>query len=142
MRAVLDNLGITDENAGAFDGEWRGGGEVIEKHSPIDGSLLARVRTASDEDYERVISRAQEAFAKWRVTPAPVRGETVRQLGNALREAKSDLGKLVTALVRELVYQLARVTDDVGLETVAKSHRRRGSLRTSARPGRGLNPPG
>src|SRR5436305_2195547 len=103
MRAVLENLGITDENAGAFDGEWRGGGEVIEKHSPIDGSLLARVRTASDEDYERVISRAQEAFAKWRVTPAPVRGETVRQLGNALREAKSDLAKLVTMEMGKII---------------------------------------
>ncbi|MFL6595096.1 MAG: aldehyde dehydrogenase family protein, partial [Chthoniobacterales bacterium] len=103
MRAVLENLGIIDENAGAFDGEWRGGGEVIEKHSPIDGSLLARVRTASDEDYERVISRAQEAFAKWRVTPAPVRGETVRQLGNALREAKSDLGKLVTMEMGKII---------------------------------------
>ena len=28
--------------------------------------------------------------------PAPKRGEIIRQLGNALREAKSDLGKLVT----------------------------------------------
>ncbi|HEY0368691.1 MAG TPA: aldehyde dehydrogenase family protein [Chthoniobacterales bacterium] len=103
MRAVLENLGIADENAGGFDGEWRGGGEVLAKHSPIDGGLLARVRTASDEDYERVVTRAQEAFAKWRVTPAPIRGETVRQLGNALREAKSDLGKLVTMEMGKIV---------------------------------------
>src|SRR4051812_6516415 len=103
MRSVLENLGITEENAGAFDGEWRGGGEVIEKRSPIDGSLLARVRTASDEDYERTVTRAQEAFAKWRMTPAPVRGETVRQLGNALREAKSDLGKLVTMEMGKII---------------------------------------
>src|SRR5881398_2291777 len=96
MRDVLERLGIGAENDGAFSGDWRGRGAVIEKHSPIDGALLARVRTASDADYEQVVGRAQEAFAKWRLTPAPVRGETVRQLGNALREAKSDLGKLVT----------------------------------------------
>ena len=103
MQAILERLGIAGENAGAFDGEWRGGGKVFEKHSPIDGSLLARVREASHEDYERVVSRAQEAFLKWRTTPAPVRGETVRQLGNALREAKGDLGKLVTMEMGKII---------------------------------------
>ena len=104
MRSVLEKLGIGgDETPGAFDGEWRGGGAVIEKYSPIDGSLLARVRTASDEDYERTVTRAQEAFAKWRVTPGPVRGETVRQLGNALRESKSDLAKLVTMEMGKII---------------------------------------
>src|SRR6201747_448726 len=103
MRSVLERLGLGEENAGAFDGEWRGGGAVIEKFSPIDGKLLARVRAASDEDYERAVTRAQEAFVKWRVTPGPVRGETVRQLGNALREAKADLGKLVTMEMGKIV---------------------------------------
>src|SRR4051812_1982165 len=103
MRSVLEKLGIGEETLGAFDGEWRGSGAVIEKFSPIDGKLLARVRTASDDDYERAIGRAQEAFAKWRTTPAPVRGETVRQLGNALREAKTDLGKLVTMEMGKII---------------------------------------
>jgi aldehyde dehydrogenase (NAD+) len=96
MRDILHQLGLADDNPGAFAGEWRGGGGVIEKISPVDGKLLARVRSASAEDYEWVVGRAHEAFLKWRVTPAPVRGETVRQLGNALREAKSDLATLVT----------------------------------------------
>src|SRR5881398_2409216 len=103
MRDVLERLGIGAENDGAFSGDWRGRGAVIEKHSPIDGALLARVRTASDAEYEQVVGRAQEAFAKWRVTPAPVRGETVRQLGNALREAKSALGKLVTMEMGKII---------------------------------------
>ena len=58
MQQLLAQLGIADENPGAFDGEWRGSGAVIEKFSPIDGKLLARVRTASDEEYERAITRA------------------------------------------------------------------------------------
>ncbi len=103
MQAVLQRLGLAEENDGAFNGEWRGGGAVIEKVSPIDGKLLARVRCASDEDYERIVTRAQEAFQKWRVTPAPVRGETVRQLGNALREAKPDLAQLVTMEMGKIV---------------------------------------
>jgi len=96
MQSILEKLDIADENPGVFCGEWRGGGGKIDKISPIDGRKLASVRTASDEDYEAAISSAQEAFLKWRVTPGPVRGETVRRLGNALRDAKHELGQLVT----------------------------------------------
>ena len=96
MTSVLEKLGLTDANDGVFDGEWRGSGAKIEKISPIDGCRLASVDTASADDYDKAIARAQEAFLKWRVTPAPVRGETVRRLGNALRELKHELGQLVT----------------------------------------------
>ena len=96
MRSVFEKLGLAAENPGVFCGEWRGSGGSIDKISPIDGRKLAGVRTASDEDYEVAITRAQEAFEKWRRTPGPVRGETVRRLGNALRELKHDLGQLVT----------------------------------------------
>src|SRR5213075_971743 len=96
MKTPLEKLGLTDENAGVFDGEWRGGGATIDKISPIDGRRLASVRTAAADDYKKAIARAHEAFLKWRVTPGPVRGETVRRLGNALRELKHELGQLVT----------------------------------------------
>src|SRR3989440_5968303 len=96
MQPVLEKLGLTDENAGVFDGEWRGGGATIGKISPIDGRRLAGVRTAADDDYNNAIERAHEAFLKWRVTPGPVRGETGRRLRNALRELKHELGQLVT----------------------------------------------
>jgi aldehyde dehydrogenase (NAD+) len=98
MQSVFEKLGLAEENAGVFFGEWSRsrGSAKIEKFSPIDGRKLASVRTASDEDYEEVVRQAQQAFQTWRTTPAPVRGETVRQLGNALRELKHELGQLVT----------------------------------------------
>jgi L-aminoadipate-semialdehyde dehydrogenase len=96
MKTTLEKLGLSDVNEGVFDGEWRGGGTRIDKISPIDGQRLASVRTASDDDYQKAITRAQEAFLKWRATPGPVRGETIRRLGNALRELKHELGQLVT----------------------------------------------
>src|SRR6266446_3911048 len=96
MQSVLQKLGLTDDNAGVFDGEWRGGGAKIDKISPINGQKLASVRTASADEYDTAISRAHEAFLKWRTTPGPVRGDTVRRLGNALRELKHELGQLVT----------------------------------------------
>ena len=89
MESILNRLGLSEENDGVFFGEWRGGGAKIDKISPINGQKLASVRTASAEDYDKAISRAHDAFLKWRTTPGPVRGETVRRLGNALRESKT-----------------------------------------------------
>ena len=96
MQSCLKDLGIEKINAGVFAGEWRSHGPVIERFSPIDGKLIGLVREATAEDYERAVGRAQEAFLKWQQVPAPVRGETVRCLGNALREAKPALARLVT----------------------------------------------
>src|SRR6059058_2700223 len=65
MQSVLQKLGLTDDNPGVFDGEWRGGGAKIDKISPIDGRRLASIHTASDDDYSKAIARALEAFLKW-----------------------------------------------------------------------------
>jgi aldehyde dehydrogenase (NAD+) len=100
---VLKKLGLNDTNPGVFDGDWRGGGKLLESISPIDGKVLAGVRTATPTEYERVIDRAQEAFRSWHKAPAPKRGEVVRQLGNALRAAKADLGRLVTLEAGKIV---------------------------------------
>src|SRR5437879_13759121 len=98
MTSALEKLGIVDDNSGVFAGDWSRsrGGAKIDKISPIDGRRLARIQTASDDDYQTAVARAQEAFEKWRRTPGPVRGDTVRRLGNALRELKHELGQLVT----------------------------------------------
>ena len=93
---IFPRLGLKANNAGVFAGEWFGSGPVIEKRSPIDGTLLGRVTTASPADYDRAAGVAQRAFGVWREVPAPKRGEMVRRLGEALREQKRDLGRLVT----------------------------------------------
>src|SRR5690606_4577568 len=48
------------------------------------------------EEYDRTIEAAREAFLEWRQVPAPVRGEAIRRVGNALRDYKDALGSLVT----------------------------------------------
>jgi aldehyde dehydrogenase (NAD+) len=64
--------------------------------SPIDGSIVGYVREASAADVEASVGRARAAFLAWRLVPAPRRGELVRLLGEELRAAKEDLGRLVT----------------------------------------------
>jgi aldehyde dehydrogenase (NAD+) len=94
--AVLKKLGIGQINPGVFDGEWSGSGKILQSFSPNDGTLLAEIRTATPAEYARAVQRAAAAFENWRSVPAPKRGEIIRQLGNALRAAKKDLGMLVT----------------------------------------------
>jgi len=96
--AVLERLGIEPENPGAYAREWMAceGASTIASLNPADGSEFARVRLASAREYDTVIAQAQEVFERWRMFPAPKRGEVVRQIGDALRQAKDDLGALVT----------------------------------------------
>ncbi|MBN1131790.1 MAG: aldehyde dehydrogenase family protein [Bacteroidales bacterium] len=96
--AVLKRLGIESLNKGATTGTvWLNTeGETTDSVSPIDGEVIARVTNASSGDYEVIVQEAQKAFLAWRSVPAPVRGEVVRQIGIALREAKADLGFLVS----------------------------------------------
>ncbi|MEX1189017.1 MAG: aldehyde dehydrogenase family protein [Bacteroidia bacterium] len=95
---VLKELGIQPENTGVSTGiQWfEGSGKWIESYSPVDGSLIAKVKCAGEFDYEMVVKQSQEAFKTWRKMPAPKRGEIVRQMGDALREKKDALGKLVS----------------------------------------------
>ncbi len=96
MTDVLKTLGIESNNLGGFCGEWIGSGDKLESASPIDGATIANVTQITVEEYDRIAARAHEAYRTWRTTPAPHRGELVRQLGNALREKKAALGALVT----------------------------------------------
>ena len=95
--ALLGRLGLEAENSGAFDGAWLPTqGELLESINPTTGEVLAKVRQATADDYERVMAKTVEAFDAWKTWPAPRRGEVVRQLGDALRRHKDDLGALVT----------------------------------------------
>lgn len=95
---TLENLGIKKLNFGASTGleSWQCTGNKIDSFSPVDGNLIGSVTSATAEDYEKIIKKAEEAFKVWRMMPAPKRGEIVRQMGDAFRKHKADLGKLVS----------------------------------------------
>src|SRR6266705_3535806 len=62
---ILRKLGLEGDNPGVFCGEWLGSGKLLKSTSPIDGKLLATVRTATAEQYERTVRRARVAFEQW-----------------------------------------------------------------------------
>ncbi len=94
---ILRDLNIQPMNPGVMIGnEAFGSGPVIESTSPVDGKIIASLTSATEQEYERVIQAAQNAFQEWRSLPAPKRGEVVRQFGDALRTKKNALGALVS----------------------------------------------
>ena len=96
---VLAALGLKDNESGTYlgHGEWSKTADagVLEPVNPTDGEVLARVQASSQADYEIILARAQAAFAVWRTTPAPRRGEAIRLCSDALRKHKDALGSLV-----------------------------------------------
>lgn len=136
----LKNLGIASTNPGTGTGQesWTGeGADIMTSISPIDGSSIAEISLTTKEDYEKVIERAQEAFKEWRMTPAPQRGEIVRQIGLELRNHKEDLGKLVS-LEMGKIYQegLGEVQEmiDICDFAVGQSRQLYGKTMQSERP--------
>mgnify|MGYP002712938043 CR=1 FL=1 len=94
---ALQELGVKPVNEGSSTGNsWFSNGELIESYSPVDGQLIGKVKTTTKDDYNKVMQAATTAFKTWRLTPAPKRGEIVRQFGDKLREKKEALGKLVS----------------------------------------------
>jgi aldehyde dehydrogenase (NAD+) len=82
---ILARLGVSLPTTGTFAAR-----------SPITGGELARVPEHTPDQVRDTIAAAAEAFATWRAVPAPVRGQFVRELGELLREHKSELGALVS----------------------------------------------
>ncbi|MGB0720279.1 MAG: aldehyde dehydrogenase family protein [Bdellovibrionales bacterium] len=82
---ILKNLDVQTDPSG-----------TLEVFTPIDGASLGKVKEHAPADIDTIAANAKAAFKHWRSVPAPVRGEFVRLLGEELRAAKNDLGKLVT----------------------------------------------
>ncbi len=85
--ALLDRLGVPRA-------AWTGGD--MASFSPVSGEEIAQVATSSAEAAKAAVDAAHDAFKAWRLVPAPRRGELVRLLGEELRAAKADLGRLVS----------------------------------------------
>eukprot|EP01137_Pigoraptor_chileana_P018865 Opistho-2@79040 len=94
--SFLKDLGITEENDGVFNGKWGGKGNVVETVNPANNRPIARVREGTVQEYHESIKIAREAWKDWAEVPSPVRGEIVRQIGDALRANRDSLGRLVS----------------------------------------------
>src|SRR5690606_5348648 len=91
---ILGRLGV--EKSAITDGN-------LEVFSPVNGERIAAVTGSDALVVKDAINAAKSAFASGRTVPAPRRGELVRLLGEELRAAKADLGRLVSIEVGKIL---------------------------------------
>ncbi|MCS7033723.1 MAG: aldehyde dehydrogenase family protein [Phycisphaerae bacterium] len=137
---ILNKLRISQEQSGcAIGGAWRKtAGVPIVARSPIDGATHARIASATAEDVADAVEAAQQAFLKWRLVPAPRRGELVRRYGEKLRARKADLAALVTLEAGKIVSEAAGEVQemiDIADYAVGLSRQLYGLTIASERPG-------
>jgi aldehyde dehydrogenase (NAD+) len=89
-------LGALNRGSSPLEGSGPSGAPVFRPTNPATGTPLPAVQYATPDDYDKVVARACEVFRSWRIVPPPRRGEVVRQIGEALRARKADLGLLIT----------------------------------------------
>ncbi len=99
-QAILAALGLSADNSGTYlgNGEWSSTQDagVLNSINPASNETIARTFASNAQDYATIMERASAAFAIWRTTPAPRRGEAIRLCGEALRKHKDALGSLVS----------------------------------------------
>ena len=113
-------------------------GEEISSFNPATGKELGRVRLAEEEDYDDVLWDAVKTFERWRLEPAPKRGEIVREIGEELRAAKDELGLLVTLEMGKILAEgRGEVQEMIDIATFAAGLSRQlyGLTMHSERPG-------
>lgn len=93
----LAKLGLKEDNLGCWNGkEWVGNGPSYTSVNPSTGEKIANIKFGSSSDYEDCLANMDEAEDAWMMTPAPKRGDIVRQIGIKLRDFHDELGSLVS----------------------------------------------
>ena len=121
-----------------FEARTDGTGAELRVVSPCHGELIASLRMHTPQQLGHKIAAAREAQTHWRQVPAPVRGELVRRFGDALRQHKEALGRLVTLETGKIISEgLGEVQEmiDICDYAVGLSRQLFGLTIASERPG-------
>jgi aldehyde dehydrogenase (NAD+) len=92
-------------------------GDYFNNVNPADTSdVVGRFPNSGAEDVERAVTSATRGFEQWRRTPAPLRGDVLRRVGDLLSSRKEEIADLMT---REMGKPLAETRGDVqeGIDT-------------------------
>ncbi len=100
-------------------GEWVApqSKRYLPNRNPADpADLIGRFPDSGPRDVAAAVRSARQGFERWSRTPAPVRGEVLRRVGDLLSERKEDIAR---AMTREMGKVLAETRGDVqeGIDT-------------------------
>ena len=102
-----------------INGKWcdAKSGKTFENRNPANWSEIVGIFPKSGkEDVEEAVNAARVAFEKWRLVPAPKRGDILKTVGDIMTARKEEIAKLMT---REMGKVLTETKGDVqeGVDT-------------------------
>jgi aldehyde dehydrogenase (NAD+) len=102
-----------------IDGNWveAKSRQNFENRNPAKrDDLIGLFPASGPQDVDAAVSAAKKAFPKWRLVPAPKRGEIIYRVGELLRQHKEEIARLMT---REMGKILKETRGDVqeGIDT-------------------------
>ncbi|KAI8803905.1 alpha-aminoadipic semialdehyde dehydrogenase [Cladochytrium replicatum] len=101
--SILKSLNLTGKLSAVYDGKWHTGtGPKIVSTNPGTGETLAEINSASREQVLAAIQESKNVARCWRETPAPIRGDVVRKIADALRRNRESLGALISLEVGKI----------------------------------------
>lgn len=101
------------EGLNYIEGQWSRSrsNRWFEKRNPADTrDLIGRFPLSSAEDVAKAVEAARRAYNRWRLLPAPRRGDIVRRIGDLLLQRKEELAR---AMTREMGKPLVEARGDV-----------------------------
>ncbi|MGB7946123.1 MAG: aldehyde dehydrogenase family protein [Candidatus Binatia bacterium] len=101
------------------DGSWveARSRKTFENRNPANRhDLIGLFPASSQDDVDQAVQAAKDAFARWRLVPAPKRGEILYRVGELLRRQKQEIARGMT---REMGKILKETLGDVqeGIDT-------------------------
>ncbi len=102
-----------------INGKWvdARSGEVFEDRNPANwNEVVGTFPKSARVDVDDAVKAARQAFEKWRLVPAPKRGDTLRKVGDIMVARKEEIAQVMT---REMGKVLVETRGDVqeGIDT-------------------------
>lgn len=136
---TISKLGVQGVNPGVYYGQWSGDkNQVNTQVNPSTGEVLGQVQFGTVQDYENCVKAMDAVKSQWANTPAPIRGEIVRKLGDKLRQHKHELGAMISLEMGKIYTEgLGEVQEAIDIcdYAVGLSRCLNGSVIPSERPG-------
>ena len=82
-----------------INGEWvaSASGQTFEVRNPATDQVIGTAPESTDDDLNKAIQAASDAFPLWRAQSGRQRGRILRKLADLITENKVDIGKVITA---------------------------------------------
>lgn len=110
---------MSEKNLNFINGEWvePSTGEYTENRNPANkDDLIGLYASSSSEDVNKAVEAAKEAYKKWRLIPAPRRGDVLKKVGDIMTERKNEIAFEMTREMGKVIAETKGDTQE-GIDT-------------------------